>query len=136
MTDEEGNPFKMEDRRYNRVGGFASLYVRDLNLFGVFLHGTDRLALLGSEGAALVDETTRSYNAWFVQADYVFKPPFQASLRYENLRPADPDAETLRALNANFSFLVRANIKAMVEYHRDLQDSKKYAVSTVARLAF
>lgn len=136
VTDEEGNPFKMEDRRYNRVGGFASLYARDLNLFGVFLHGTDRLALLDSESAALVNETTRSYNAWFIQADYVFKPPFQASLRYENLRPADPDAETLRTLNANFSFLVRANIKAMVEYHGDLRDSKNYAVSTVARLAF
>lgn len=136
VTDEEGNPFKMEDRRYNRIGGFASLYVRDLNLFGVFLHGTDRLALLDSEGAALLDETTRSYNAWFVQADYVFKPPFQASLRYENLRPADADTKSLRTLNANLSFLVRANIKAMIEYHRDLRDSQNYTVSTVARLAF
>ena len=40
--------------------------------------------------------------------------------------PADPTVDTMQALNANLSFLVRANIKLMLEYHRDLRDSQNY----------
>lgn len=135
VSDLDGNPFKMQDRRYNRIGGFASAYYGDLNVFGVYLHGSDKLALLQTDTGDLVNETTRSYDAWFAQADYVFKPPFQASLRYENLRPADQTVQSQRALNANFSFLARANIKAMLEYHVDLRDSKNYLFAALLRFA-
>ena len=77
----------------------------------------------------------RDFNAWFAQADYVIKPPFQASLRYEHLRVADPSVPSIKALNANFTFLVRANIKAMLEYHRDLRESQNYSLATVLRFA-
>ncbi|HWR97201.1 MAG TPA: hypothetical protein VN317_02180 [Candidatus Methanoperedens sp.] len=38
ITDAEGNPFKMEDLRYNRIGFFVSWRYQDLNFFGVALH--------------------------------------------------------------------------------------------------
>jgi hypothetical protein len=135
VTDDEGNAFKMQDRRYNRYGVFASWYFGDLNVFGVALHGTDKLQLLDNETLAQISETTRNYDAWFAQADYVIRPPFQVSVRYENLRVADPTVPSIRALNANFSLLIRANIKTMLEYHRDLRNSQNYTLATVLRFA-
>jgi hypothetical protein len=135
VADEAGSPFKMQDVRYNRIGGFASWYYGDLNVFGVVLHGTDKLQLLDNDNLSLISETKRDFNAWFAQADYVIKPPFQASLRYEHLRVADPSVPSIKTLNANLSFLIRANIKAMVEYNRDLRDSQNYTVVTVLRFA-
>ena len=135
ITDDSGNPFKMQDRRYNRYGIFASCYFGDLNVFGVALHGTDKLQLLDNETLAQISETTRSYDAWFIQTDYVIRPPFQVSARYENLRVADPTVPSIRTLNANFSVLIRANIKAMLEYNRDLRNSQNYTLATVLRFA-
>ncbi len=136
ITDEDGNPFKMQDRRYNRIGAFASWYLGNLNLFGVALHGTDKLLLLDNDTLAEISQTRRTYDAWFAQADYVIKPPFQVSARYENLRVADPTVKSLERLNANFSFLIRANIKAMLEYNRDLRNSQNYTLATVLRFAY
>jgi len=135
VTDDSGNAFKMQDRRYNRYGVFASWYFRDLNVFGVALHGTDKLQLLDNETLAHISETTRSYDVWFGQADYIIKPPFQVSVRYENLRVADPTVPSIRTLNANFSLLIRANIKTMLEYRRDLRKSQNYTLATVLRFA-
>ena len=92
VTDEEGNTFNMQDRRYNRIGVYGSLLLGDLNLIGVGVHGTDKLQLLDAGTGDEISMHTRSYDAWFAQADYVIVPPFQASLRYENLRVADPNA--------------------------------------------
>jgi hypothetical protein len=136
ITDAAGNPFKMQDLRYNRIGLFVSWCYQDLNLFGVALHGTDKLRLLDNETGANLNETTYDYDTWFAQADYVITPTFQGSVRYENLNVADPQIETLQFLNMNLSWLVRANIKALVEYRADLQDSKNYNVTGVVRFAF
>ena len=136
IADPDGNPFKMQQRRFNRVGVFGSLTWRDLNLIGVGVHGSDDLSLRDDVTDAEISRTTRTWDAWFAQADYVIAPPFQVSLRYENLRPADPSVETLQALNANFSFLLRANIKLMLEYRRDLHDSENYQLAAVLRAAF
>jgi hypothetical protein len=136
ITDPAGNPFKMQQRRFNRLGIFGSLYLGDLNLTGVAVHGSDDLSLRDDESGAEISRTTRTWDAWFAQADYVIVPPFQASLRYENLRPADPSVDTLQVLNANVSFLVRANIKLMLEYRRDLHDSQNYQIATVLRADF
>jgi hypothetical protein len=135
VTDEAGTALQQQDRRYNRVGVFGSFYYRDLNVFGVYLHGTDKLALLQPDTGDLLSENTRSYDAWFIQGDYVIKPPFQVSLRYENLKPADGSVPSLRTLNANFSFLMRANIKLMLEDNVDLRDSKNYTFAAVLRFA-
>jgi len=136
VADDEGNPFKMRDEHYGRIGAYASLYFGDLNLFGVALHGTDKLDLRDPDTLSELNTTTRTYDAWFAQADYVIVPPFQLSLRYENLRVADPLTPSIRTLNANASFLIRANIKAMIEYNRDLRESQNYTLATVLRFAY
>jgi hypothetical protein len=126
----------MHDLRYNRIGLSASWYLQDLNLFGVVLHGTDKLRLLDNDTGPTIDETTRDYDVWFVQADHVANPTLQGSVRYEELRVADPEIGTLQFLNMNFSFLLRANIKALLEYRADLQDSQDCSVAGVVRFAF
>ena len=137
FKDPDGNLlFIMRQGRFSRLGVFGSLYLGDLNLIGVAVHGSDDLSLRDKDTGDQISLTTHTYDAWFAQADYVIAPPFQVSVRYENLRPADPSVATQKALNANFSFLVRANIKLMLEYHRDLHDSQNYQLATVLRAAF
>ncbi len=135
LTDDAGTAFTVEDRTYDRYGLYASWYFDDLNVFGAVVRGTDRLRVTEVD-AGTISNISPNYDAWFVQADYVIQPPIQASLRYEQLRPGDPSAVTQKVLNANLSFLVRANIKAMLEYHRDLRDSQNYQLATVLRFAF
>jgi hypothetical protein len=136
VTDPDGNAFKMQQMLFKRVGVFGSLYLGNLNLFGAGVHGTDDLSLRDAETGAEISLDTRTWDAWFAQADYVITPVFQVSARYENLRPADPCVDTLQSMNVNFSVLVRANIKLMLECHRDLHDSQNYQIATVLRAAF
>ena len=136
ISDLDGNPLKIEDRTFSRIGAFASLYYQDLNVFGVYVKGTDKLRLLDDTTLDTLSEISRDYSSWFVQADYVIRPPFQVSLRYESLRPADPAALKQEFVNANFSYLVRANIKTMLEYRRDVHDPLNYQLAAVLRTAF
>ena len=66
----------------------------------------------------------------------MIKPPFQVSLRYEDLSPGDSAASAIRFANANFSYLIVANIKLMLEYQRDLEESENYNAAAVLRFAF
>jgi hypothetical protein len=136
ITDEGGNAFNQQDVGYQRAGIYGSLYLGDLNLFGVALHGKDKLLLLEPVTAAKISTRHTTYDSWFLQADYVIVPPIQASVRYEQLRAADPSVRLLRTFNANVSYLAAANIKLMVEYHRDLHDSLNNSIAAVLRAAF
>lgn len=127
--------FDVVDRRYDRVGLYVSWFWRDLNVFGAYVHGKDELTVTDLE-AATDKKIGPTYSSWFVQADYVIKPPFQVSLRYEDLNPGDPTAPAIRFANANFSYLMVANIKLMLEYQRDLEESKNYNLAAVLRFAF
>ena len=136
IADEDGNPLKIEDRTFSRLGVFASLYLRDLNVFGVYVRGTDKLRRLDDTTLDTLSEISRDYSSWFVQGDYVIRPPFQVSLRYESLKPGDPAAAKQEFVNANFSYLVRANVKTMLEYRRDVHDPLNYDLAAVLRFAF
>ena len=136
ITDESGNAFNQQDVGYQRVGIYGSLYLGDLNIFGVALHGKDKLLLLEPVTAAKISTRHTTYDSCFLQADYVIVPPIQASVRYEQLRAADPSVRLLRTFNANVSYLAAANIKLMVEYHRDLHDSLNNSIAAVLRAAF
>jgi len=136
IADEDGNPLKIEDRTFSRLGVFASLYLRDLNVFGVYVRGTDKLRRLDDTTLETLSEISRDYSSWFVQGDYVIRPPFQVSLRYESLKPGDPAAAKQEFVNANLSWLVRANVKTMLEYRRDVHDPLNYDLAAVLRLAF
>jgi len=135
MEDESGMPINIQDRRFDRLGVYGSWYFDDLNLFGVYLKGHDKLDTFGEDGT-LMSTFSGDYNTWFLQSDYVILPPLQASLRYENLDPADKSAPSLRFLNASLSYFAYANVKATLEYRRDLRESKNYSLNTVLRVAF
>jgi hypothetical protein len=135
VTDGLGAPFGVADRHYDRVGLYVSWFWRDLNVFGAYLHGTDALTVTDQTTFAQ-NKIDPAYDSWFVQADYVIRPPFQVSLRYEDLNPGDPTAQSIRLGNANFTYLMRANIKLMLEYQLDLQESKNYNLAAVLRFAF
>ena len=108
----------------------------DLNLFGVALHGQGPLRTYDAETGDRLGDISPTYDSWFLQGDYVIRPPFQVSLRYEELRPGDRAVDKIKFLNANFTYLVRANIKAMIEYQRDLQDTQNYQLAGVLRFAY
>jgi hypothetical protein len=136
VADDLGNPFNMQDVSYTRAGVFASWLFHDLNVFGVYLRGNDKLQLLDPVSNLVLDENTRSYNTWFTQADYVINPTFLASVRYERLRPADPTVKAERFLNLNFTYLVYANVKAMLEFREDLNETRNNQLAVVLRAAF
>lgn len=136
IADPAGTPFQMQQTSFRRTGAYGSLYVGDLNLIGVAVHGSDDLSLHDNDTGDELSKTTRTYDTYFLQADYVIVPTFQVSARYENLRPGDPSVQTQKALNLNLSVLARANIKLMLEYHRDLHDAQNYQIAAVLRAAF
>ena len=126
-----------QDKDFERGGAYVSLCYQDLNVFGVYQHGRDTLQNIdAADSITFVSEATFSYDAWFAQADYVIRPPFQVSLRYENLNPGDDTAEALKFWNANFSFLSRANVKMMAEYRWDTQNAQDYTMAGVLRFAY
>ena len=134
VEDDVGNAWSVEDRSFSRYGLFASWYWDNLNVFGVALRGSDDLWAT-DYGTSLVTKSSPTFDTFFVQADYVIVAPFQVSLRYESLNPADDTAPSARSLNANFTYLIRANVKGMLEYHRDLEDTQNYTLAAVVRFA-
>jgi hypothetical protein len=136
VQDEAGTAFDLQDRHFLRTGFFASAYVRDLNVFGAYLHGSDTLDRLDPADGALLGTITPDFHAWFVQADYVFYPWLVGSVRYETLTPADRSVQSVRVGTANVSALVRANVKAMLEYQRDLREGTNHTLDAVLRFAF
>ncbi len=136
LTDENGAEFNVEDRNFNRAGVYASWYFDDLNVFGVAMTGRDRLNTFDADGVR-VNTATHKFSTWFIQSDYVILPPLQASLRYESLTPPSAaEVQSIRALNVGLSYFFYANVKGMVEYHRDLRESKNYSLNTILRFAF
>lgn len=135
-TNDSGIDVNLQDRSFSRGGVYASWFYNSLNLFGAAVKGHDTLAMYDAADGSLMNQASYDYDAWFVQADYVFTPVYQGSLRYEHLTPGDSSVDSLRYLNASFSFFAYANVKAMLEYHRDLNQSLNYQLSTVLRYAF
>lgn len=136
LTDDNGAAVNVQDRSFNRAGLYASWYFDDLNVFGVALSGRDRLDTIAANGSRSNTGNFR-YKTWFVQSDYVILPPLQASLRYESASPPSAaDTKSLRSLNVGLSYFFYANVKTMVEYRRDLRDSKNYTLDTILRFAF
>jgi len=133
---EEGGTINIQDDRFLRTGFFASAYWRDLNLFGAYVRGTDTLRRFDPDSSELLGETKPTYYAWFAQADYVFYPWLLGAVRYETLTPGDRSVPSVRTGVASLSALVRANVKAMLEYQRDLREAKNHSLNAILRFAF
>jgi hypothetical protein len=113
----------------------VSAFYQDLNVFGAYLHGTDSLQLFANaEPLGAVVEP--DYSAWFTQADYLVYPWLQGTFRYEHLTPGDKTVPTLKTGVFNVSALIRANVKAMLEYQRDLRQGENHSLNLTVRFAF
>lgn len=130
-----GDVASIQDQHFLRTGFYASAFVRDLNVFGAYLHGTDTLQLFDAD-ANLLGSIGPSYHAWFLQGDYVFYPWLDGAFRYETVTPADPSVVSLRTAVFNLSALIRANVKGMLEYQRDLREGRNHSLNAVVRFAF
>jgi hypothetical protein len=126
----------IQDLHFLRTGVFASVFYQDLNVFAAYLHGSDSLQISDVATSALVGTTEPDYHAWFAQADYLFYPWLQASGRYETVTPADTSVQSVRIGTFNVSALIRANVKAMVEYQRDLRVGDNHSFNALLRFAF
>ena len=144
----------LEDRTFTRVGVDVNAFVRDLNLVAGFVRGRDTLAgyeeIVGghdeseddhgdTDGAPDLEFTGEddfTYHTWFAEADYVFMPWLHGAVRYEWLDPANADAPRFERLVPNLTALVRANVKAYVEYQRNLGASDNYLLLGGLQFAF
>jgi hypothetical protein len=136
MTDETGAAINLRDAHFLRTGFFASVYVRDLNLFGAYVQGRDTLQRFDPDTSEPLGESEPTYHTWFVQGDYVFYPWLHGAMRYEDLTPADRSVESVRVGTLSVSALIRANVKVILEYQRDLRERTNHSLDGVLRLAF
>ncbi len=136
LTAEDGSAVNVVDTHFLRTGFYASWFFQDLNVSGVYLRGTDTLNTFDGATDALLNAVSPDWHAWFTQADYVIFPWLQATGRYETLTPADGSVESLRIGTFNASALIRANVKAMVEYQRDLREGTNHSLNVLVRFAF
>jgi hypothetical protein len=133
---EEAAPQFIEDSHFLRLGIYASAFYQNLNVFGSYVHGTDTLNVSDVETGGLLNTVQPGYHAWFTQADYMIYPWLQATGRYETVTPGDPSVLSLRTGVFNLSALIRANVKAMLEYQRDLREGTNHSLNGLIRFAF
>jgi hypothetical protein len=136
LTTDAGVKVNIEDDHFLRTGFYASWFFQDLNIFGVYLRGTDTLNTFDATTGLLLNSASPDYHAWFAQGDYLIYPWLQATARYETVTPADRSVESLRTGVFNGSALIRANVKAMVEYVRDLRQGENHSLTALLRFAF
>jgi len=126
----------IQDDHFWRAGGFASAFIGDLNVFGVYLTGKDTLRQFDQTTGAFLSQIEPDYHAFFLEADYVFYPWLHGAARYEELTPGDRTVPSIRTGTFTVSALVRANVKAMLEYQRDLREAQNHSLNAILRMAF
>jgi hypothetical protein len=136
LTTNAGLNVNVEDVHFLRTGVYASWFFQDLNVFGAYVHGTDALNTFEPTTGRPLNAASPVYHAWFTQADYVIYPWLQATGRYETVTPGDPSVSSLRFGVVNLSALLRANVKAMVEYQQDLRQSDNHSLNALLRFGF
>lgn len=128
----------LEDRTFTRAGFDANLFLQDLNVIAGYVRGRDTLAEYEEEatGPRLREQDDFVYHTWFAEGDYVLQPWLHAALRYEWLRPANRELPDFKRIVPNLTALIRANVKATLEYRRDLGESDNYLVLATLRFGF
>ena len=129
----EENGDLLEDRNFTRLGVDANIFIKDLNVITGYAHGEDTIADY-AEMAPDVGKFT--YNAWFIEGDYVLLPWLQPSFRYEWLDPANKEAPNFKRVVPSVTALIRANVKSYLEYQRNVGTSDDYALLAGMRVLF
>lgn len=98
VLDDHSSTEAVQDYSFNRLGFDYNLSLRDLNLFGGFITGTDN---------------EHSYSLVFTEANYMFFPWLIGVLRYEQAFPEDNN--TIRRVVTHLSALYTANVRFSIE---------------------
>ncbi len=136
VTAADGSSVNVQDQHFLRTGLYGSVFVGNLNVFTAYVHGTDTLQQFDPASSVLLAQVEPTYYSWFAQADYVIYPWLQGSARYETVAPGDKSLPSLRTGTFNVSALIRANVKAMFEYQRDLRQGENHSANVLVRFAF
>jgi hypothetical protein len=136
LESDAGALINVQDDHFLRTGFFASAYWLDLNVFGAYVHGKDTLRQFDGDSGDFLTAIEPTYDSWFVQADYVIYPWLLGAARYETVTPGDRTVPSVRAGVFSVSGLIRANVKAIVEYARDLREGKNHSLDAILRFAF
>jgi hypothetical protein len=136
LTDDGGLKQNVQDLHFLRTGVYASVLYQDLNVFAAYLRSSDTLQIADATTGVPISTIEPDNHAWFTQADYLFYPWLQFSGRYETVTPADPTVQSIRIGTVNVSALLRANVKAMVEFQRDLRVGDNHSINALLRFAF
>ena len=94
------------DLKFHRIGGDVSLKIGNLNLFGGYLQGRDRV--MRSEILTPLD-----YNLFFADSFLLIYPWLIGSVRYEQVNPEGIDS--FARLVPHISILARANVRLLME---------------------
>ena len=91
-----------------RSGFKADMWLKDLNVYGAVVLGTDEL-----RGTA--PRTTNS-SSIMAEADYRILPWFMPTVRFEKINFSDGRRNVIQTIPA-INFLVRANVRVLAEGH-------------------
>ena len=136
FADSAGSENQIQDQHFLRTGVVASAYYGDLNVFGAYLHGSDTLQVIDPASGVPIATSNPTFHAAFTEADYVFYPWLHGAFRYETLTPADRSVQSVRTAVVNVSALIRANVKGMIEYQRDMRQGVNHSLNALVRFAF
>lgn len=138
MAGLDGSNQFLEDRTFTRVGFDLNAYYQDLNVIAGFVRGRDTLAeyMADADTNMPLRVGDFTYRTWFAEADYVLYPWLHGALRYEWLDPANADAPTFKRIVPNLTALIRANVKAYLEYQRRVGTGNGYVLLGGVRFAF
>jgi len=138
----DGEVHYVEDRSYSRFGIDLNWFMDDLNVLAGYVKGTDDLRVyepdeLGEGPGELKPEDSGSfdYTSWFLEADAVLGVPWLVGIvRYESVDLPNEEARRWERGVLSANALIRANVKATLEYVRDLNESQNY--EALVRLGF
>lgn len=116
-----------DDLAATRVGGELNGTLGNLVLFGGFMHGRDETVL-----ASGTDH--RTFDAWYVQEEYVIYPWLMGVFRYEQAKAEGFD--TVRRVVPNITALYRANVGLRLEVPMDPDDWKVNTVMATVTFAY
>jgi len=104
---------KSMESDFNRFGVDFDLFYQDLNIYGAFMRGKDKIEI----GELTTD-------AFFVEADYVFYPWLIGVVRYDNAKTKNSEIiNEVKDVVASAVFAIRANIRFVAEHQHFLDNT-------------
>ena len=110
---------------FYRVGGDLRFKFRDLEIYGLLMHGRDRNLIPDEESGLLLRGTPVTFTGGFAEAEYWIYPWLVAIMRYDGVNsPSDFQTgeisrfTTRNRFSPGLQVMIRGNIKTFFEFQR------------------